>query len=59
MSETEREFKTKIKQEIKSKMPMWLSGLINVEDIIEDNAEVLIEWIRRNKNLMQRLINQK
>ena len=57
MSETEKEFKTKIKVELTKFIPPIFLSLFNVDALIDQNVEVLIDWLRKNKSLMTRLLD--
>ena len=53
-----QEFKDKLKFELQVRVPMWVTRLINVESMIDDNVEVIIKWLRKNKQLVNRLLKE-
>ena len=59
MNETETEFKQKISVELRKFLPPIIDMFFNVDQAIDDNVEVLIKWLRNNKQLMTRLLNNK
>ena len=57
MSETEFEFKQKISVEVRKFLPPIIDMFYDVPKAIDDNVEVLIKWLRTNKKLITKLMN--
>ena len=53
-----QEFKDKLKFELQVRVPMWVTRLINVESMIDDNVEVIIKWLKKNRKLVNNLLKE-
>ena len=53
-----QEFKDKLKFELQVRVPLWVTRLINVESMIDDNVEVIIKWLKKNRKLVNNLLKE-
>ena len=55
MNDSEFKFRQKIKNQILNKVPSWVSTFVNVDELIDQNMEALIDWLRKEKKQIQKL----
>jgi len=44
-----------LKYRLRTIIPRWVNNFCNIDKIIDDNAEVIINWLRNEKQNISRL----